>query len=91
MIRARINRKETYRIEFDLFSQKYITRTNQSNHQKKKMGGSQPKPKPIDPRDQIEDAILDLRMTAKSFEHSANRAEREQKKEIERAKMVINR
>ena len=53
------------------------------------MGGSSPKPKPIDPRDQIEDAILNLRMTAKSFEHSANRAEREQKKEIERAKLVI--
>ncbi len=52
------------------------------------MGGSQPKPKPIDPRDQIEEAILNLRMTAKSFEHSANRAERDQKKEIDRAKLV---
>jgi len=45
------------------------------------MGNDPPKPIPKrDPAEEIQEAILNMRMTAKQFEHSAKRAERDQKK-----------
>jgi len=51
------------------------------------MGGKQAKPR--DPRDEIEDAILEMRMTSKQFENASRRAQRDQKKEIDKARAVI--
>ena len=51
--------------------------------------GNNPKPQPKDPRDEIEDAIITMKMTSKQFENASKRAQKEQKKEIDKAKAVI--
>lgn len=51
------------------------------------MGGNNTKPR--DPREDIEDAMLEMRMTAKQFENASRRAQRDQKKEIDKARAVI--
>jgi charged multivesicular body protein 1 len=52
------------------------------------MGGKKSKPEK-DPREEIEDAILDMRMTSKQFERAAQRAGKDQKKEIQKAKDAL--
>jgi len=52
------------------------------------MGGKNTKPK--DPREEIEDGILEMRMTVKQFENASRRAQRDQKKEIDKARAVIS-
>ena len=52
------------------------------------MGGNNVKPK--DPRDEIEDSIIEMRMTSKQFENAARRSQRDQKKEIDKARQVIH-
>lgn len=50
------------------------------------MGGSNAKPR--DPREEIEDSIIEMKMTAKQLENGAKRATRDQKKEIDKARAV---
>lgn len=50
------------------------------------MGGNNVKPR--DPREEIEDSILEMKMTAKQLENGAKRATRDQKKEIDKARAV---
>jgi len=52
------------------------------------MGGKNTKPK-RDPRDEIEDAIMEMRMTSKQFENASRRAQRDQKKEIDKARAAL--
>jgi len=51
------------------------------------MGGNNTKPR--DPREDIEDAMLEMRMTAKQFENGSRRAQRDQKKEIDKARAAL--
>jgi charged multivesicular body protein 1 len=53
------------------------------------MGNSKPAPPKKDPNDEIQEAILNMRMTSKQFEHAAKRAEKDQKKEMEKAKIAL--
>ena len=51
------------------------------------MGGKKSVPQK-DPREEIEDAIFNMKFTAKQFENAAKKAQKEQKKEIQKAKDV---
>lgn len=53
------------------------------------MGGKKSVPKK-DPREEIEDAIFNMKFTAKQFENTSKKAQKDQKKEIQKAKEVIN-
>lgn len=51
------------------------------------MGGEQPKPQK--PAPTIEETIIDMRMTAKRFEHDSKRAEKEKKAMLAKARDCI--
>lgn len=52
------------------------------------MGNNNKKPEK-DPREEIEESIINMKITSKQFENAAKRAQRDQKKEIDKAKAVI--
>eukprot|EP00330_Aristerostoma_sp_ATCC50986_P009341 CAMPEP_0114576446 /NCGR_PEP_ID=MMETSP0125-20121206/1207_1 /TAXON_ID=485358 ORGANISM="Aristerostoma sp., Strain ATCC 50986" /NCGR_SAMPLE_ID=MMETSP0125 /ASSEMBLY_ACC=CAM_ASM_000245 /LENGTH=369 /DNA_ID=CAMNT_0001764967 /DNA_START=101 /DNA_END=1211 /DNA_ORIENTATION=- len=64
---------------------KYIFQRHIRNN---KMGGKKSVPQK-DPREEIEDAIFNMKFTAKQFENAAKKAQKEQKKEIQKAKDAL--
>ena len=54
------------------------------------MGNDTPKPIPKrDPQEEIQEAMMNMRMSAKQFMNGAKKAERAQKQDMEKAKNVI--